>query len=56
VDVLITHLKLPEARGEVEMGVKVPVLELIKRVVLTRKRVSVFPRNFIKATIVNAYT
>jgi hypothetical protein len=54
VDVLITHSYLPKARGEVEMGVKVRVLKLIKRVVHTRKRVSIFTRNFIKGTVVNA--
>jgi hypothetical protein len=56
VDVLITHSNLLEAGGEVEMGVKVRVLKLIKRVVHTRKWVSVFTRNFIKATVVNAET
>jgi hypothetical protein len=51
---MITHSNLPKTRGEVEMSVKVRVLKLIKCVVHTRKRVSVFTRNFIKAIVVNA--
>jgi hypothetical protein len=54
VDVLITHSNFPGARGEVEMSVEVRVLKLIKRVVYTRKRVCIFTRNFIKATVLNA--
>jgi hypothetical protein len=57
VDVFVTHSNLPEARGEVEVGVTVRVLKLIERVVVnTRKWVSIFTRNLVKATVVNAQT
>jgi hypothetical protein len=56
VNVLVTHSNLPEARGEVEVSVKVRVLKFVERVVHTRKWVSIFTRNFIKATVVNAQT
>jgi hypothetical protein len=53
MDILITHSNLPKARGEVEVGVKVYVLNLVQCVIHTRKRVSIFTRNLIKATVVN---
>jgi hypothetical protein len=56
MDVLVTHSNLPEAGGEVEVCVEVRVLELIKGVVHTRKWVSIFTRNFVKATVINAQT
>jgi hypothetical protein len=51
VDVLITHSNLLGARGEVEVSVEVRVLQLIECVVHTRKWVSIFTRNLIKATV-----
>jgi hypothetical protein len=54
--VMVTHSNLLEAGGEVEVCVQVCVLEPIKGVVHTRKWVSIFTRNFVKATVVNAQT
>jgi hypothetical protein len=51
VDVFISL----EARGEVEMCVKIRVLEFIESVVHTRKWASVVTCNLIKATVVNAH-
>jgi hypothetical protein len=56
MDVLVTHSNLPEAGGEVEVGVGVRVRKLIKGVVHTRKWVRILTRNLIKATVVNAKT
>jgi hypothetical protein len=56
MDVLITDAYLPEAKREIKMRVKIRVLKLIKRVVHTRKRVSVLTRNLVEATVVNSQT
>jgi hypothetical protein len=54
MDVMITNSNLLEARREVEMRVKIRVLEFIECVVHTRKWVSVLTPNLVKSTVVNA--
>jgi hypothetical protein len=51
---MVTHLNLAEARREVEIGVKIRVLEFVEGVVHTRKWVSVLTRNLVKTAVVNA--
>jgi hypothetical protein len=53
-DVLVVYSNLPRAKGEVEMGVKVRVLQLVEGLIYAWKWVSVLTRNLIKATVVNA--
>jgi hypothetical protein len=54
VVVIVTYSNVPQARREVEVGVKNRVLQLCEGVVNTRKWLGVLTRNFVKATAVNA--
>jgi hypothetical protein len=55
MDVLVAYLNMSEARGEVKVGVKVSVLQVVEGVIHMRKWACVFTRNLIKATVVNAH-